>query len=233
MQKRKYKHLFFDLDNTLWDFNSSSAHTFELMFAHFKLETLGIQSLNAFVDRYHVHNDAMWALYREGKMEKDVLRNIRFEMTMKDFGVNNAPLAEQMADFYLYHAPRNVFLFPGAIETLACLSKEYPMHIITNGFQEVQYIKLKTSGMGQYFNEIITSEEAGVKKPDPGIFHYALKRVGTTASECLMIGDDVEVDINGAMAVGMDAVFFNPHHTSGFEGKIEISRLADLCPLLV
>ena len=230
----KYKHIFFDLDHTLWDFKASAAHTFELLYAHFELDRLGIPSLDAFVERYHVHNDAMWALYREGKMEKEILRNLRFEMAMKDFGVGDAALAEKLADFYLYHAPRNVFLFPGALETLACLAENYQLHIITNGFQEVQYIKLETSGMDRYFDQIITSEEAGVKKPDPWIFHYALQKAGALASESLMVGDDVEVDVAGALAVGMDAVFFNPDRKSHMqEGITEISSLGQLCPLLI
>lgn len=231
--KMKYKHIFFDLDHTLWDFNASAAHTFEMMYAHFQLMELGVSSLHDFINFYHIHNDAAWALYREGKMEKEILRNIRFELALNDFGIDDAALAEKMADFYLYHAPRNVFLFPEAIETLACLSKKYQLHIITNGFQEVQYIKLETSGMDVYFKEIITSEEAGVKKPDPGIFHYALNRAGALASESLMVGDDAEVDVAGALAVGMDAVYFNP------EGKLnllknvpEISELSALCNIL-
>lgn len=233
MKTLKYKHIFFDLDHTLWDFNASAAHTFEMMYEHFQLVTLGVHSLNDFVNFYHIHNDAAWALYREGKMEKEILRNIRFELALKDFGIEDAVLAEKLADFYLYHAPRNVFLFPEAIETLSCLSKKYHLHIITNGFQEVQYIKLETSGMDVYFKEIITSEEAGVKKPDPGIFHYALKRAGAIASESLMVGDDAEVDVAGALAVGMDAVFFNPDAQSlQDEGIVQISRLFELCSLL-
>lgn len=231
--KMKYKHIFFDLDHTLWDFNASAAHTFEMMYAHFQLMELGVSSLHDFINFYHIHNDAAWALYREGKMEKEILRNIRFELALNDFGIDDAVLAEKMADFYLYHAPRNVFLFPEAIETLACLCKKYQLHIITNGFQEVQYIKLETSGMDLYFKEIITSEEAGVKKPDPGIFHYALNRTGALASESLMVGDDAEVDVAGALAVGMDAVYFNP------EGKLnllknvpEIRELSALCNTL-
>ncbi len=233
MKTLKYKHIFFDLDHTLWDFNASAAHTFEMMYEYFQLVKMGVHSLDDFVSFYHIHNDAAWALYREGKMEKEILRNIRFELALKDFGIEDAVLAEKLADFYLYHAPRNVFLFPEAIETLSCLSKKYQLHIITNGFQEVQYIKLETSGMDVYFKEIITSEEAGVKKPDPGIFHYALKRAGAIASESLMVGDDAEVDVAGALAVGMDAVFFNPEMVlTHLKIDKQIANLSELCILL-
>ncbi|MBW7847745.1 MAG: noncanonical pyrimidine nucleotidase, YjjG family [Bacteroidales bacterium] len=229
----KYKHIFFDLDNTLWDFDASSAHTFELVYAHFHLKELGVSSLKAFVERYHLHNDRMWALYREGKMEKDILRNLRFELTLNDFGTADPVLAKTIADFYLYHAPRNVFLLPDAIETLACLSRSFSLHIITNGFEEVQHIKLETSGMGRFFDQVITSEAAGVKKPDPGIFSFALEKTGAKANESLMVGDDLVVDVEGAIMAGMDAVFFNPNQLNGWKSEArEIRQLSDLCELL-
>ncbi len=229
----KYKHIFFDLDNTLWDFDASSAHTFDLVYAHFGLKEIGVPTLKAFVERYHLHNDNMWALYREGKMEKEILRSFRFEMTLKDFGLDNALLAEKIADYYLYHAPRNVFLLPDAIETLACLSRSFPLHIITNGFEEVQHIKLETSGMGRFFDQVITSEAAGVKKPDPGIFKFALQKARAKANESLMVGDDLEVDVEGARAAGMDAVFFNPQQLNGWKSEArEIRQLSELCELL-
>lgn len=229
----KYKHIFFDLDHTLWDFEASSEFTFKKMYAHFELFSKGVANVEEFYKKYLVHNLNMWALYREGKMEKEILRNLRFEKALNDFQIQEPGLAEALADYYLYHTPRNVFLFPGALETLDFLSKHYPLHIITNGFQEVQFVKLETSGMRDFFTEIITSEEAGVKKPDAGIFHYALQRAGAEAFESLMVGDDPVVDIAGAMAVGMDAIFFNPFHAENPNPKNKaISTLNELIDLL-
>lgn len=229
----KYKHIFFDLDHTLWDFEASSEFTFKKMYDHFGLFSKGVANVEEFYKKYLVHNLNMWALYREGKMEKEILRNLRFEKALIDFQIEEPGLAEALADYYLYHTPRNVFLFPGALETLAFLSKKAQLHIITNGFEEVQYTKLETSGMKDFFTEIITSEEAGVKKPDAGIFHYALQKAGAEAHESLMVGDDPVVDIAGAMAVGMEAVFFNPHFLINPYPEVkEIAQLDALIPWL-
>lgn len=229
----KYKHIFFDLDHTLWDFEASSEFTFKKMYDHFELFSKGISNVEDYYKKYLVHNLNMWALYREGKIDKEILRNLRFEKALNDFQIDDPRLAIELADYYLYHTPRNVFLFPGALETLDFLSKQYPLHIITNGFQEVQFVKLETSGLKDFFTEIITSEEAGVKKPDGGIFHYALQRAGAEASESLMVGDDPVVDIAGATAVGMDAIFFNPFHAENPNPKNKaISALNELIDLL-
>ncbi|MDV7395043.1 HAD-IA family hydrolase, partial [Arthrospira platensis SPKY1] len=144
-------------------------------------------------------------------MPKEVLRSQRFLETLNDFGAADAPLAEKMSAYYLYHAPRTVFLFPNTMKVLAYLHEKYPLYIITNGFEEVQHIKMKTSGMDQYFSCIITSEAAGVKKPAAEIFHYAMKQSNAEPSFSLMIGDDPEVDVQGAINTGMDAILFDPH----------------------
>jgi putative hydrolase of the HAD superfamily len=229
MLKNNYIHLFFDLDHTLWDFESSARFTFKDMFQHFMLASLGVPDAEHFASTYHHHNNRLWALYREGKLEKEVLRSLRFSDTLFDYGVDNQNLSEELSDYYLYHAPRNVFLFPDAIEVLHQLHKKYSLHLITNGFAEVQTIKLQESGLKPYFKSIITSEEAGVKKPDPQIFLLALLKAGAIADHSLMIGDDIDVDIAGARNVGMDQVYFNPEG-NGTNGKatLEISSLKEL-----
>jgi putative hydrolase of the HAD superfamily len=210
MSKKHYKHLFFDLDRTLWDFDASSHHTFIDLFTHYRLTERNIPSVEEFLKVYNKFNEYYWDLYRKGLMEKAVLRGIRFGETLKTFGVDDPVLAEEISEDYLYRSPRNVFLFPNTIETLDYLYGRTDIHLITNGFEEVQTIKLDASGLRPYFTSIVTSEEAGVKKPDPAIFEFALQRAGALASESLMVGDDLEVDIIGAANVGMDQVFFNP-----------------------
>lgn len=205
----KYKHLFFDLDRTLWDFEKSARQTFEEIFTTYKLEQKGIPDYESFTKVYKKHNDKLWALYREGEIKKEVLSVKRFELTLQDFGINDHKLAEQIAKHYVSASPLKVNLFPFTHEILSYLGPNYQLHLITNGFEEVQEKKLDSGDLRKYFKGIITSEEAGVKKPENGIFHYALKKVNADIEESLMIGDDLDVDIAGAKDFGMDQMFVN------------------------
>ncbi len=230
---KKYLHLFFDLDRTLWDFDKSAYQTFCDMYENHGLSQKNIPDVDVFFKTYNQVNELLWDQYRAGTLTKEILRDLRFQQTLMKFGVDNAKLAERLSDYYLYHSPRNVHLFPQASEVLAVLQKEYQLHMITNGFEEVQHIKLSTSGLGKYFETIVTSEEAGVKKPDPKIFHFALNKAGASAADSLMIGDDLEVDVLGAKAVGIDQVYFNPEkakHNS--QPTYEIVALIELTTML-
>lgn len=206
----KYKHIFFDLDRTLWDFDSSAEMAFTELFEKYNLKEKGIESIKILQKAYNVHNEQLWELYRHGKIEKEVLRSLRFQLTFADFGIADEGLAEKVGNDYLAISPLKVSLFPNAFETLQYLQKKYILHLITNGFSEVQFIKLKASGLEKYFIEIITSEEAGVKKPDVKIFEYSLQKSGAKANESLMVGDDYEVDVLGAKNAGIDQVLFDP-----------------------
>ncbi len=230
---QKYKHLFFDLDRTLWDFEKSAIEAFEEIFSKHDLAGKGIADFTSFHKKYSDHNHRLWDLYREGMLEKDILRWKRFYLTLLDYGIDDRQLADAMGTDYLEISPRKVNLFPHAMETLKCLALKYHLHLITNGFQEVQEIKIKTSGMDRYFEMLITSEEAGVKKPDPKIFYYALDKTGALADESLMIGDDFPVDIEGARQVGMDQVFFDPEEVSNETNcTYKIADLLELCKFL-
>ncbi len=207
---KTYKHIFFDLDHTIWDFEQSAFHTFQMMFDKYQLKEKGIPSLAEFLKQYTHHNTRLWESYRNGALKKEVLRSLRFSQTLESFGIVENGLAEQLGDDYVYYSPRTVFLMPGAGETIEQLADKYHLHLITNGFEEVQHIKLKESGLKSFFQTMTTSEEAGVKKPDIAIFNYALQKAGAIASESIMIGDDLEVDVLGAKNAGLDQVFFNP-----------------------
>ena len=207
----KYDHLFFDLDRTLWDFDKSSIETFADIFENRKLMDLGIKSVEIFHDVYEVHNKKLWDLYRNGGITKEILRGRRFYLTLKDFGVDDPELAETIGMDYVTQSPLKVNLFPQALEILDYLYPKYVLHIITNGFQEVQDVKMEVSGLAGYFATMVTSEEAGIKKPNEEIFYYALRKAGAVASESLMIGDDPDVDILGAKKVGIDQVLFDPN----------------------
>ena len=207
---KKYRHLFFDLDRTLWDFDKSAEEAFEEIYNNYKLHDQGIKTVDDFHRVYTHHNNILWEEYRHGRIEKTVLSSLRYFLTLKDFGIEDKKLAADIGRDYLEISPRKVNLFPNAIFILDYLSPKYALHLITNGFSEVQETKLRVSGLGAYFQTVITSEAAGVKKPNPEIFHFALKKAGADIDNSLMIGDDFEVDIIGAKNVGMDQVLFDP-----------------------
>lgn len=206
MKHRTYQHIFFDLDRTLWDFDANSNETFQDIFLKYRLTERGIQSFDDFLNTYHKHNLLLWDFYRKGEIVKEVLNIRRFSLTLHDFGIADNLLSHNIAHDYITLSPTKTNLFPQTTEVLEYLRKRYKLHIITNGFEEVQYKKLKHSGLTNYFIEIITSEDAGVKKPEFQIFDYAMKRAGALPSESLMIGDDEEVDIWGALGAGIDQV---------------------------
>lgn len=204
-----YKHIFFDLDHTLWDFERNAEETKRELFDELNLQELGIENYEKFREKYVPINQALWALYRDDKIEKDDLNFRRFYDTLCSLGIDDRKLGEAMAAGFIEGISSKTYLFPHAKEILEYLLPKYPLHIITNGFEEVQFSKLKNSGMYRYFSGIITSEEAGVKKPDPEIFHYALRKTGALANESLMIGDDLEVDMAGARQLGIDQLYVN------------------------
>lgn len=216
--RKAYKHIFFDLDRTLWDFDASSNEAFHDIYTTFELKNKGVNSVRSFKDFYNHHNEILWNQYRDGKLSKEVLRGLRFRLTLKEFGIDNEELAQQIGIHYVKISPLLVHLFPNAFQTLDYLHSRYQLHIITNGFSEVQFTKLKVSGLDKYFKEVITSEEAGVKKPDPKIFEFAFNKAETNADVSLMIGDDFNVDIIGAKTIGMDQVLFDPERESTQNG---------------
>lgn len=207
----KYKHLFFDLDRTLWDLNVNAHEALKEVAEKVNLYSFGIDDFDRFYNSYQYHNDKLWEDYRQGKIVKERLRSLRFKLALEDFNVSNNSLAEDMGHLYVRISPLKNKLVNNTKEVLDYLfEKRYQMHIITNGFSEVQEIKMKNSGIHHYFKRVITSEAAGVNKPDERIFRYALRAAGASSEESLMIGDHLEVDIVGAKNAGIDQVYFNP-----------------------
>ena len=207
---KQYKHIFFDLDRTLWDFDAAAEVAFERIYDKYDLKSLGIPSAHEFHEVYHPLNEQLWVLYRADKITKDDLNRTRFLKPLEHYGIHDVELADHLSEDYVYWSPRIVRLVPGTMELLDYLKPKYHLHLITNGFQEIQGTKLSLSGMEPYFETLTVSEEVGVKKPNPEIFQYALRKAHATAEESLMIGDEMAVDIDGARAAGMDTVFFNP-----------------------
>ena len=200
------KHIFFDLDHTLWDFETNSDIAFMAIFKKYGVNA----NMDKFLNYYRGINENYWKLYREEKITKEELRigRLRDAFAKIKYSVD-LELINNLSFDYIEYLPKNNKLFDGALEILEHLKPNYKMHIITNGFNEVQFKKIENSGISNYFNKIITSEEVGVKKPNPLIFQYALNAAKTHASESIMIGDNWEADIMGAKNVGLDVIFCN------------------------
>ena len=224
-----YQHIFFDLDRTLWDFNASAEDAIKRMFLEYDLQRKGIPGMDVFKERYHYHNDQLWELYRKGDILKEILNVKRFHLTLLDFGLDEPETAKGMARIYTSMNPDRAFLMPGTHEILEYLVRGYQLHLITNGFQEVQDQKFRIGNFDKYIRTMTTSEEAGAKKPDPGIFSYALDKAGCKPEESIIIGDDLEVDIIGARNFGIDQVYYNPAGNPHNEKlTLEIRHLLDL-----
>ena len=200
------QHVFFDLDHTLWDFEKNSDLTFQKIF---KMNDLSVD-LHSFLEVYRPLNFKFWKLYREEKVTKSELRYGRLKNT---FDALNFPISDTLiyliADQYIEHLADFNHLFDGAIEILDYLNQKYTLHIITNGFEEIQTKKMINSKIYHYFEKVITSESVGVKKPNPKVFKHALEIANANIDQAIMIGDSIEADINGALGVGMKAIHCN------------------------
>ena len=217
--------VFFDLDHTLWDFDKNSALAFKKIF---ELNNVEI-STDDFLSHYVPINLKYWRLYREDKIEKNALRFARLNETFKaiEFEAND-DLVYKLSHDYLTHLATFNYLFENTFEILDYLSQNYNLHIITNGFDEVQYKKMSHSKIDHYFKTITNSEIAGVKKPNPVIFNFALKLANTNASKSVMIGDSYEADILGAKNIGMDVVFFDVNNKTVGNNIRQIDNLIQL-----
>ncbi|BAO74783.1 YjjG family noncanonical pyrimidine nucleotidase [Winogradskyella sp. PG-2] len=200
------KHVFFDLDHTLWDFDKNSGLTFDKIF---KLNQIDIK-LNDFLKVYEPINLKFWKLYREEKVTKASLRYGRLKQAFDAVNINvEDDLINRLSEAYIEHLSSFNHLFEGAIEILDYLRNKYVLHIITNGFEEVQEKKMKGSGIRHYFETVTNSEMVGVKKPNPKVFNFALNIANAKATESIMIGDSLEADIEGAYHIGMDTIHFD------------------------
>ncbi len=227
-------HIFFDLDHTLWDTDKNSEESLSELFHELELQQMGIPSFKDFHLQYRKHNQRLWGLYAENQIGKDAVRLHRFVHTLQDFNVHDQNTALNMADKFVERTPYKLNLIDGAKEILNYLHGRYNLSIITNGFSESQYIKMNQSGLTNYFDHIFISEEIGINKPDPAIFHYAAKKSGAIEiRHCLMIGDTYQTDILGAINAGMQSVFLSSEeHSQKHTDVITIKSLNELIGIL-
>lgn len=224
----RIKDIFFDLDDTIWDFKRNSALTFEVIF---KKKDLPIQ-MDRFTEIYKPINERYWKLYREDKIDRETLRFNRLMESFDQLEVKyDQAIIYELADDYIKHLADFNHLFPETFPILNYLKQKYRLHILTNGFEVIQERKLKNSKIDSYFETLTASDEVGVKKPHPYIFEVALERAETSKETSLMIGDNLEADILGATDFGLEAIHFNPEGNSEFKGTV-IQSLGQLKELL-
>ena len=207
----KYEHIFFDLDHTLWDFEKNSIATMQQVYNELSLLEKVIEDFDSFYKIYHDINEMMWAKYRTKQISRNDLRWKRMYDSLANFKIIDETLSHKMSDLYLQILPKQKHVFPHTIEILEyCKTKNYSIHLITNGFELTQYEKIKNAGIDEFIDKMITSEQAMSMKPYKEIFNYAFLLTGAKAHNSIMIGDSYEADIEGAMNVNMDQIFFNP-----------------------
>lgn len=228
----QYKCVFFDLDRTLWDFESNARDTFIEMYDKHNLNVI-FPDFDTFNETYRGINKQLWEEYRNGNIEKEVLKYKRFQLTLEEFGYQDENLAKKLGEDYVTLSANKTKLFPDTHSTLAYLKNKYNLYIITNGFHEVQLKKIKNCKLEKYFQKIITSEKAGTQKPHIDIFHFALEEANTEAEKSIMVGDDLEGDVKGAKSAGIDQVFFDPKYQSHKEEcTYEIHAIKELQQIL-
>ncbi len=225
MYSQSISDIFFDLDHTLWDFERNSALTFQKIFHEAEIEV----SLSKFLEVYVPLNLAFWKLYRENKINKTELRYQRLKTAFDSIGYEiNDEVIDILSAAYITNLAAYNNLLPNTVEILDYLKPKYKLHIITNGFEEVQTRKLVNSNISGYFNQVINSEMAGVKKPNPEIFELALHKANARADRSLMVGDNIEADILGAKAVGFHALHLNAHNDPKHEHCVMIHDLREI-----
>lgn len=207
----RYTFLLFDLDDTLWNFKENSKEALQNIFDEYKLYRY-YPTFEDYFEYFEGHNKALWNLYGRQQITKEFLSVERFLAPLRPFGIMNTALATEMGSAYLDRCAEKTMVMPHAMETLRYLNQKYQLAIISNGFEEVQYRKIKRSGLADYFSHIFLSEQIGFHKPDPEFFNQVLYKLSATRNECLVIGDNFQTDIVGAMNAGLDQVFYNPDH---------------------
>jgi putative hydrolase of the HAD superfamily len=227
-----YKAIFFDLDHTLWDFDTNSAEALRELHHAYGLHHKGV-GVDEFLKTFKRINTQLWHQYDTGEIPQDTIRKQRFHRVLLEHSIDEYDMSLRFSEDYVSQSPKKKNLLPHAKNVLMYLQPKYSLHIITNGFSEIQTIKMTSSGILDFFTSVVTSEKAGHKKPSKEIFEFALRENQLNANEVVMIGDNLITDIGGARAAQLDTVYFNPSGTMHHEHVThEIKNLLELKSIL-
>lgn len=233
MPQNRYRHVFFDLDHTLWDFEKNASETLRHLFHYFNLQQLQLFTLEQFLQAFHQVNRQLWSAFDQGKVDKAYIRGERFRIVSQYLKVSPSSLPEQLGDLYLTQCPAKSNVMPYTHEILKYLKDHYHLHIITNGFNDVQSIKIDSARLSDFFVHVITADSCGYQKPHKKIFEHALEVSQAQADECVMIGDNLNTDIKGARNAGIDQIYYNPYKLSHDEKvSYEINCLSQIKEIL-
>lgn len=231
---KKYKHIFFDLDHTLWDFDKNSEIALKIVIKEFAIDVIPDFKFDKFFSQFKAANYQLWDLYSFNKITAEELRNQRFFKAFEGWDFDKMAIIDPFNEAYLTYCPLQGHLIEHTKEVLEYLFDKYQLHVLTNGFEHIQYTKMISSGIFHYFDNVITAKDTnGYLKPDPAFFNTAVKLAKTDNQDCIMIGDTPHVDIKGAIAVGIDSIYFNPQAVvSTVKPTYEINSLKELMILL-
>ena len=227
---KQVKHVFFDLDHTLWDYEANSRQALTDLVHHFGLTDY--VTPEKFIDSYEKVNEKLWHKFNNNQIDKEYIRKYRFAMVLQKLSVYIDHEPEALTEYFISNCSIKSTLMPGTLDALNYLHEKYPMAIITNGFQEAQFPKMKASGLEKYFNHVVVSDTLGSRKPDERIFQHAMQLLDAQPHTSVMIGDNPKTDIRGAEAAGMKAIFYNPTGNRKSVTEWEIQSLSELVGIL-
>ena len=230
---QRYKNLFIDLDDTVYDFSAASEESFRETYELLQYSRF-FDSFEHYLSIYKPYNLELWRIYGEGKITKEELNKRRYSYPLECVGIHDQELADTFCKEALSRIPTKGPLMPGAIELLEYLRPKYRMFILSNGFKELQSRKMHSAGIDKYFDGLILSEDIGVNKPNRELYDYALQKTGSTLEESLMRGDMFETDIAGAANIGMEQIYYNPKGKQGhpFVPTYEVKHLLEIKEIL-
>lgn len=228
---KNYKFIFFDLDKTLWDFDKNSEETLKEIFKNHNLNNY-FKNFNTFYSTYNTINEKLWGKYAKLEITKKELKTERFYMTLKAVGISDLKLSETINIEYINESPKKKSVFPNTYELLEYLTNKYKLAIITNGFKEIQFEKLKNCELDKYFTKVICPEDSGFQKPNKKMFQYSLSSLNAKKEHSIMVGDDLNVDIIGASNFGIDTIYFNPKSIITNKPSYEVNYLLEITKVL-
>jgi YjjG family noncanonical pyrimidine nucleotidase len=222
-------HIFFDLDHTLWDYDRNCEEALNEIYDDFQLQNIGIANEKLFLEAFHKVNNRLWDCYDKREITSEELRHRRFREVFDEFGIADKSICDYLHDAYMIISPNKPHLLPGAKAILDYLKPKYSIHIITNGIADIQSMKMKASGIENYFESVTCSQKANARKPEKEIFEYAINMANTTINQSVMIGDNILVDIAGAINANMDFVHYGPQLNFSEQcGKFTVKHLLEL-----